>query len=64
MPLSSVRVCRIPAGMNLKARTAAQFKVAALLSGIIWASSIFVFRSTNVDIKKALEIAWEYKIYA
>jgi hypothetical protein len=47
LPLSSVRVFRIGAGMDLKARSAALFKAAALLSGMIFARSGFVFRSTN-----------------
>jgi hypothetical protein len=48
--LSSVNVFRIPADMGLKARAAALFNVAALLSGMILARSNFVFQSTKVAI--------------
>jgi hypothetical protein len=43
-------VFRIGAGIGLKARRAALFKAAAVLSGIIFAGSNFGFRSTNVAI--------------
>jgi hypothetical protein len=50
LAVSSVRVFRIPSGIGLKARTAALFKAAAVLSCITFARKNFVFRSTNVAI--------------
>jgi hypothetical protein len=50
LPVSTVRVFRISAGIGLKARVAALFKAIAVFSGIIVAGSNFVFRSTNVAI--------------